>query len=102
MGEPERVYYIRYRRDNRELEEKVGRQFQDEMTPLKAAEIRAECIEDKRLPRKETPYREKKENKKTLNMPLNNGLAGTEGRFTRRIRSQDGLQERGRSGIHQK
>jgi PAS domain S-box-containing protein len=53
MGEPERVYYIRYRRDNREFEEKVGRQFQDEMTPLKAAEIRAECIEGKRLPRKE-------------------------------------------------
>jgi PAS domain S-box-containing protein len=53
MREPERFYYIRYRRGGREFEEKVGRQFQDSMTAARAAKIRAECIEGKRLPRKE-------------------------------------------------
>ncbi len=53
MAEPERVYYIRYRKDGRELEEKVGRRFQDSMTAEKAAMIRAECMEGKRPPRKE-------------------------------------------------
>ena len=61
MGEPERVYYIRYRRDGREFEEKVGRQFQDSMTPGRAVMIRSECIAGKRLPRKELKEREKRE-----------------------------------------
>ncbi|SPD73768.1 hypothetical protein PITCH_A1950001 [uncultured Desulfobacterium sp.] len=53
MGEPERVYYIRYRRAGKKFEERVGRQFQDVMTAEKAAKIRAECIKGNRLPRKE-------------------------------------------------
>ena len=32
-GEPERIYYIRYRKDGKLIEEKAGRQFQDDMTP---------------------------------------------------------------------
>ncbi len=52
-GEAERIYYIRYRKNGKEFEEKVGRQFQDAMTPRKAAGIRCECLEAKRLPRKE-------------------------------------------------
>jgi PAS domain S-box-containing protein len=55
----ERVYYIRYRRNGKEIEEKAGRQFQDEMTAAKAAEIRAECLEGKRLSRKEMRERDK-------------------------------------------
>jgi len=58
-GKPERIYYIRYRKNGKEIEEKVGRQFQDEITPSEAAKIRAECIEGRRLPRNETRYREK-------------------------------------------
>jgi integrase len=46
-GKPERIYYIRYRRDGKEYEEKAGRQFQDDMTPARAARIRAERIEGK-------------------------------------------------------
>ncbi|MHC1792187.1 tyrosine-type recombinase/integrase [Solidesulfovibrio sp.] len=46
---PERIYYVMYRRDGRLIEEKVGRQFQDNMTPAKAARIRAERIEGKSL-----------------------------------------------------
>ncbi len=39
---PERIYYIRYRKDGKLVEEKVGRQYQDDMTPARAAGIRAE------------------------------------------------------------
>jgi integrase len=44
---PERVYYIRYRKQGKVIEEKAGRQFQDDMTPAKAAGVRAERIEGK-------------------------------------------------------
>jgi integrase len=44
-GKPERVYYIRYRRSGRLIEEKAGRQFQDDMTPARAAQIRARRIQ---------------------------------------------------------
>lgn len=32
-GKTERIYYIRYRRDGKEVEEPCGRQYQDDMTP---------------------------------------------------------------------
>jgi len=48
-GKPERIYFIRYRRDGKLIEEKAGRQHQDAMTPAKAARIRAERIEGKAL-----------------------------------------------------
>jgi len=41
----ERIYYIRYRKDGRLVEEKAGRQHQDGMTPVKAAGLRVERIE---------------------------------------------------------
>ena len=46
-GRPERIYFIRYRREGKLIEEKAGRQFQDAMTPAKASRIRAERIEGK-------------------------------------------------------
>jgi integrase len=49
----ERVYYIVFKKDGKVLEEKVGRQFADDMTPARANTIRAERIEGKRLSRKE-------------------------------------------------
>lgn len=51
-GKPERIYYIRYRKDGKEVEEKAGRQFQDDMTPARAAQIRAERIRGIQLPNK--------------------------------------------------
>lgn len=39
-GKPERVYYIRYRREGRIVEEKAGRQHQDDMTPARASKMR--------------------------------------------------------------
>lgn len=41
----EKIYYIRYRIDNKLIEEKVGHQHRDKMTPLKAASIRAARVE---------------------------------------------------------
>ncbi|MBI4799523.1 MAG: site-specific integrase [Desulfarculus sp.] len=43
-GKPERIYYIAYRRNGRLVEEKAGKQFQDAMTPARAATLRAERI----------------------------------------------------------
>jgi len=44
LGKQERIYYIRYYRDGKRIEEKAGRQFQDNMTPAKAALLKAERI----------------------------------------------------------
>ena len=49
----ERVYYIIFKKDGKLFEEKVGRQFSDDMTPARAARVRAERIEGKRQSRKE-------------------------------------------------
>ena len=55
----EKVYYIVFKKDGKTHEEKVGRQYVDDMTPARASHIRSERIEGKRLSRKE--IREKKE-----------------------------------------
>ncbi len=52
-GKPEKIFYIRYRKAGKMTEEKAGRQFQDDMTAARAARIRAEKIEGKKLSRKE-------------------------------------------------
>ena len=44
-GEPERIFYISYRKDGKKIEEKAGRQFQDDMTPARASRIRARKID---------------------------------------------------------
>jgi integrase len=52
-GKPEKIFYIRYRKAGKMIEEKAGRQFQDDMTPARAALIRGERLAGKRLSRKE-------------------------------------------------
>src|SRR5665648_359149 len=49
----ERVYYILFKKDGVLHEEKVGRQYADDVTPARANSIRAERIEGKRRSRKE-------------------------------------------------
>jgi integrase len=49
----ERVYYIVFKKDGKLHEEKVGRQFVNDLTPARVAGIRAERIEGKRPSRKE-------------------------------------------------
>jgi integrase len=41
-GRPERIYYIFYRKNGKQIEEKAGRQFKDDMTPARAAHLRAQ------------------------------------------------------------
>ena len=41
----EKIYYIRYRKNGKLIEEKVGRQYKDNMTPAKASSIRGLRIE---------------------------------------------------------
>lgn len=52
-GKPEKIYYIKYRRGGKTTEEPVGRQFRDDMTPAKAAQIRTRRIEGGELSNKE-------------------------------------------------
>jgi hypothetical protein len=49
----ERVYYNVFKQGGKVFEEKVGRQYSDDMTPARAARIRAERIEGRRQSRKE-------------------------------------------------
>jgi integrase len=58
-GKPERIYYIRYRKDGKRIEEKAGRQYQDDMTAARASRIRSDKIEGRRLSNKEKRESEK-------------------------------------------
>lgn len=53
-GKPEKIFYIRYRRAGKMIEEKAGRQFQDDMTPARAAMLRAERVQGKKPSRQES------------------------------------------------
>ena len=48
-GKTERIYYIRYRKNGKMIEEKAGRQYQDDMSPAKASGIRSDRIEGSQL-----------------------------------------------------
>ncbi|MEJ2092359.1 MAG: site-specific integrase [Syntrophobacterales bacterium] len=52
-GKPERIFYIRYRKAGKMIEEKAGRQFQDDMTPARATILRAERMKGKKPSRQE-------------------------------------------------
>ncbi len=49
----ERVYYALFKVDGKTIEEKVGRQYQNQMTPAKAANIRGQLIEGRKKTRRE-------------------------------------------------
>lgn len=49
----ERVFYILFKKDGKVFEEKVGRQYADQMTPAKAAKIRENRIEGRVKSRQE-------------------------------------------------
>lgn len=56
----EKVYYVVFKKNGKLIEQKAGRQFADDMTPARAAGVRGELIEGKRLTRKEKRDQEKK------------------------------------------
>ena len=55
----ERIYYIVYRKAGKLIEEKAGRQFQDDMTPARAAQIRTMRVCGNQLSNKERREAEK-------------------------------------------
>jgi len=55
----EKVYYIVFKKEGKFHEEKVGRHFVDDMTPARAATIRGERIEGKRISRKDKRDRDR-------------------------------------------
>jgi integrase len=55
----ERVFYVVFKKAGKVCEEKVGRQYADDMTPAKAARVRADRIEGRRESRKEKREAEK-------------------------------------------
>jgi integrase len=52
-GKPEKIYYIRYRKNGKLIEEKAGRQFQNDMTPARASILRGLKIEGKQASNEE-------------------------------------------------
>ncbi len=63
-GKPEKIFYIRYRKTGKMIEEKAGRQFQDDMTPARAAMLRSERVQGKKPSRQEA--REQRETAKKV------------------------------------
>lgn len=55
----ERVFYIVFKKDGKVYEEKIGRQYADDMTPAKAARVRSDRIKGRRESRKEKREAEK-------------------------------------------
>ena len=60
-GQPERIYYIRYYKKGKSVEEKAGRQIKDRMTPAKANRLRV-----LRLTGKADSNNEKREKKRAV------------------------------------
>ena len=70
-GKVEKTYYVVYRRGGKLIEEKAGRERQDDMTPARAAGIRAKRIDGKELSntdkRRTEQEAKQKENPWTIN-----------------------------------
>ena len=49
----EKIYYVVFKKNGKTIEEKVGRQYVDDISPAKANRVRGELIEGNRLTKKE-------------------------------------------------
>jgi len=106
-GKPEKIYYIRYRKDGKPIDEKAGRQYQDDMTPARAAQHRAKRIDGKEPTNKEKrealeAKKKAQEGKWTINRlwteykfnnPNLKSLSIDENRFANYIKSDLGKKE---------
>lgn len=103
----ERIYYVTFRIDGVKYEEKVGRQYADRMTPAKAANIRGDIIEGRRLPKVkqkeiDEAIRKAKEGRYTIdrlwseykmNRPQNRNLKDDENRYNKYLKAIFGGKE---------
>ena len=105
-GKPERIYYIRYRKDGKRIEEKAGRQFQDDMTPARAAQVRTNRIQgelsNKERREAEKAAKEAEDTRWTVsrlweeykkNNPKLKGIVTDENRFENHIKPKFGNKE---------
>lgn len=60
----EKMYYVTFKRDGKTVEAKAGGQYRDDMTPSRAAGLRADYIEGKQLTREEQRQAKKVEETK--------------------------------------
>ena len=60
----EKIYYVTYKRNGNKIEESVGRQYADQMTPARAANIRSDIIEGRRLPKREDKFLKQEQRQK--------------------------------------
>ena len=65
-GKPEKIYYIRYRKNRKAIKESIGRQYQDSMTPAKASNIRASRINGELSNREKQEIEQAKTNRWTI------------------------------------
>jgi integrase len=99
-GRPERIYYIFYRKAGKQIEEKAGRQFQNDMTPARASQLRTRRIEggQSNQERREAARQEvwtltRLWQEYSANKPLTKGLATDRGRFQKFIEPTLGNKE---------
>jgi integrase len=106
-GKPEKIYYIRYRRDGQMIEEKAGRQTQNDMTPAKANGIRNDRIKGNELSNKaqreaDAAAKKAEESKWTIQKlseeyfkgrPAGKSRKTDQGRYDNHLKSQFGEKE---------
>jgi integrase len=106
-GKAEKIFYIRYRKAGKLIEEKAGRQFQDDMSAARAARIRGERIGGKRPTRQEMRDQERARKeaaagrwtiarlwqKYSAHKPLTKGLTTDRSRFQKFIEPALGKKE---------
>ena len=103
----EKVFYIVFKKDGKVIEEKVGKQFEDGMTAARAATMRGERIEGKRISRKELRNQEQAKRLAELNRwtierlweeykrqnPKLKGIVQDENRFKNYLKPEFGCKE---------
>ena len=70
----EKIYYVIFKKDGKLCEEKVGRQYADQMTPARAAIMRSDYIEGRKLPAKEERKKRLAEKEAEQNRPTISNL----------------------------
>ena len=62
-GKPEKIFYIRYRRDGKAVKEKAGRQYRDDMTAARANQIRVTRLQGQEPSNRERRFLEEEHKK---------------------------------------
>jgi integrase len=66
-GKPEKIYYIRYYKDGKQVEEKAGRQYKDDMSPARANQLKSKRSEGGQLSNNEQRKNKKEKKFKDAN-----------------------------------